>query len=320
MGVIDIHHLMDTAMLFDRPEFDMADYLKQAPVPADYDLREKIEDWRENGVVIFENAVAPAEIDRFLDDIAFLCREPKAFDLEIEFRGARHRLCEIDFNPLSDTGVKFNCLENISLAARNLSLNKFACDFLGHVFQEPPVVLQSLTFWRGSNQPAHTDYPYVRTQTKLSHLAASWTSLEDVHADAGPLAYYPGSHRPGAVTPFDWGGGSVVLEPDSQRNAKELAPYLHEQLAAADLKPKIFLPKKGDVLVWHGWLVHEGTKTRNLGLTRKSYVTHFTSMSAYPRAHLFPNALKDGKYTRRHGGYVFDHPWVKDERCLPSWR
>ncbi|MFK7883711.1 MAG: phytanoyl-CoA dioxygenase family protein [Phycisphaerales bacterium] len=78
-------------------------------------------------------------------------------------------------------------------AAAHLSLSKAVTGFLTHIFQSPPCVLQSLLFHKGSQQPIHLDYPYVRTQTDLSRMAASWIPLEDVHEDSGPLAYYCGS-------------------------------------------------------------------------------------------------------------------------------
>jgi ectoine hydroxylase-related dioxygenase (phytanoyl-CoA dioxygenase family) len=55
--------------------------------------------------------------------------------------------------------------------------------------------LQSLTFYKGSQQSIHVDYPYVRCQTQLAKLAASWIPLEDIHPESGPLVYYPGSHK-----------------------------------------------------------------------------------------------------------------------------
>ncbi len=320
MNVIDEAEFLDTAMVFDRPEFDLNQYMSGIASPQDYDLQEKIEQWIEHGVVIFKDAIDPRLIDQFAVDLKEICESPNDFDLEIECRGERYRLPGIDFDPLSETGIKFNCLEHVSLAARKLSLNHFTCSFLGHVFQDSPVALQSLTFWKGSNQPAHTDYPYVRTQTKISQLAASWVPLEDIHEDAGPLAYYPGSHKYGLIKPFDWGNGSVVAEPDSKRNPSELAPYLHQEMVKNSLKPSIFLPNKGDVLIWHGWLVHEGTAVRNPALTRKSYVTHYTGLGAYPPDHHFPDALETGRFTSTEGGYVFDKPWVNDDRSLPSWK
>ena len=71
----------------------------------------------------------------------------------------------------------------------------------------PPVVMQSLTFQKGSEQPVQVDSPYVRCQAKLAHLAANWISLEHVSPQSGPLAYYPGSHRVEISGFFDWGVG-----------------------------------------------------------------------------------------------------------------
>lgn len=179
-------------------------------------------------------------------------------------------------------------------------------------------MLQSLTFTKGSQQPIHIDYPYVRTQTKLAHLAASWIPLEDVHADSGPLAYYPGSHKIDASGFFDWGNGSILLEPDSTRSPMDFAHFLWDRMAAQGIKPEIFSPKKGDLLIWHGNLAHEGTKILSPDRTRKSYVTHYTSLEAYPPPHMHKNALETGASVTENGGYSFDLPWLKNTLKLPS--
>jgi ectoine hydroxylase-related dioxygenase (phytanoyl-CoA dioxygenase family) len=175
-------------------------------------------------------------------------------------------------------------------------------------------VLQSLTFYRGSQQPAHIDYPYVRCQTRLAHLAASWIPLEDIHEDSGPLAYYPGSHRTEISGFYDWGRGSILLEPDSERSPMDFAEHLWSKMRASAIAPKIFLPKRGDVLIWHGNLVHEGTAIRDPTRTRKSYVTHYTSLHGYPDAHRRP----DGKGVCANGGFAYDYPWLLNQRRLPS--
>ena len=316
----DSEHWNANVLPTDRDAFRVDEYVARAAHPQDYDLRAKLEEWREAGVVVFPGCVDGALIDLLLDDIEYLSSHPSAFELDVEHKGVHYALKDLPVPPLSDTGIKFNCLENISLAARRLSLTRTVCSFLSHVFQDAPSVLQSLTFWRGSQQMAHLDYPWVRTQTKLPHLAASWIPLEDIHPDAGPLAYYPGSHRPGVIPPFDWGGGSLVQEPDSPRTPGEFVSYLADQAAARGLKKQIFLPKRGDMLIWHGAVLHEGTPVRDMTRTRRSYVTHFTSLGAYPPDHRFPRAMEKGLYTTAHGGYVFEHPWVKDRRELPSWR
>lgn len=316
---VDADHWKSNILFTDTAEFDIDAYLTTAAGDAGYNLKEKLEQWRELGVVVLENSVDVDLIEALLADVEYLSEHRSQFDLEVEHKGVRHRLGDLTESPLTDTGVKFNCLENISLAARQLSLTPSVCDFLGHVFQDAPVVIQSLTFWRGSEQPAHLDYPWVRIQTKLPHLAASWIPLEDIHPDAGPLAYYPGSHRHGLIPPFDWGNGSLVQEPDSTRTPADFVDYLREAIDKLNLSKAVFLPKRGDVLIWHGNVLHEGTPVKDRSRTRRSYVTHYTSLGAYPSDFHYPDALAAGRYTGSDRGYVFDHPWVKDDGALPSW-
>ena len=54
--------------------------------------------------------------------------------------------------------------------------------------------------------------------------------------------------------------------------------------------------------------------------TRRSYVTHFTSLGAYPSDHRHHDALEAGRFTCVNGGYVFDHPWINNRCKLPSWK
>jgi len=317
---IDIEHWNSNILFTDRADFDVDAYVARAPRPEEFNLREKLEQWRDVGIVVFESAVPESAINAFLSDIDYLKSHKDRFDLEIEVRGGRFRLADVAPDALSDTGVKYNCLENISLAARELSLNQFVCAFLRHVFQDDPVVIQSLTFWRGSEQSPHLDYPWVRTQTKLPHLAASWIPLEDIHPDSGPLAYYPGSHKHNVIPPFDWGAGSVVQESDSVKTPDDFTDYLREQIDKLNLRKEVFLPKRGDVLIWHGNVLHEGTRVNDRARTRRSYVTHYTSLGAYPNAFQMPDAFAKQAFTAANGGYVFDHPWINDARELPSWR
>jgi phytanoyl-CoA hydroxylase len=319
MAHIDLGHWNNNILFTDRAEFNINDYIARAPAPEEFDLRQKLEQWRDTGIVIFESCIDDSLINALLSDIEYLKYHKASFDLEVEVRGGRFRLAEVPVEALSDTGVKYNCLENISMAARQLSLNKFVCAFLHHVFQDHPAVIQSLTFWRGSEQPAHLDYPWVRIQTKLPHLAASWIPLEDIHPDAGPLAYYPGSHKHNLIPPFDWGGGSVVQEPESDKTPDDFVNYLKKQIENLNLQKEIFLPKRGDVLIWHGNVLHEGTRVNDRTRTRRSYVTHYTSLNAYPKEFQLPNALDNSSFTALNGGYVFDHPWIKDAHELPSW-
>ena len=110
------------------------------------------------------------------------------------------------------------------------------------------------------------------------------------------------------------------MEKNSTKTPSDFTNYLAEQVSKLGLKKQIFLPRRGDVLIWHGNLLHEGTAVKDRSRTRRSYVTHFTSFGAYPPDHQYRDALEAGRFTSVNGGYVFDHPWVNDNRELPSWK
>ena len=93
MMLIDFNHFTETALPIDRPDFDLSAYLSNAIIPNDYNLREKMEQWREEGIVVFENAIDFADIDLFLGDIGYLCEHPADYDVEIEFKG--EMACEL---------------------------------------------------------------------------------------------------------------------------------------------------------------------------------------------------------------------------------
>lgn len=307
----------------DRPWLDESNPDIRAYVDAQseelgFDLALMLRRWHEDGLVIFEKAVNPALIDALINDVEYLRKHHLDFALEVEHRGEQGDIKRLTAAELDSPGIKFNNIHTISRAAARLSLTPAVARFLRHVFRGPPCALQSLTFYRGSQQPIHIDYPYVRCQSPLSHLAASWIPLEDIHPDSGPLAYYPGSHRMEVSGLFDWGGGSIVLEPDSTRQPNDLSIYLAERMAAAGIAPRIFCPRKGDVLIWHGNLSHAGSEIFNPALTRKSYVTHFSSLQAFPKAHLKPGAPEQGVIAASDGGYVFEYSWQDGPRQLPS--
>ena len=315
MSVITRQEYETSRPWIDLDSADVRGYVADQSEDAGFDLECKLTEWHERGIVIFERVVDPALIDALLDDVEYLRKHHRDFDLVAEYRGIRKSVGEFTGQELDSSGVKFESIHAISRAAGRLSLTGTVATFLRHVFRSPPCVLQSLTFYRGSQQPAHIDYPYVRCQTRLAQLAASWIPLEDIHPDSGPLAYYPGSHHPRVSGYFDWGNGSVVMEPDSNRTPMQFAEYLWGRVRDTNTPAKVFLPKKGDVLVWHGNLIHEGTAIKDVQLTRKSYVTHYTSLEGYPPAHRRP----DGSGLAENGGHAYDYPWLDaHRRKLPS--
>lgn len=286
------------------------------PPPIDQDdyhaYDKKLLDWQNNGFVVFEKAIPYELIDSLIDELAYIKKHPKKFrNLTVEHKGKHYSINEISKELLNDKGLKYNSLIAYSLNAAKISANEIIAGFLRRVFLENVVALQSLTFEKGSQQSIHVDFPYVRTQTNISHLAASWVALEDISEDAGPLEYYPGSHKLEVIDFFDFGNGSILLEEDSVKDPWQLSEYLQKSVETAKIDPISFFPKKGDVLIWHGRLIHAGTKVNNDSLTRMSHVTHYTSFSAFPKTHMTKSAFIDKSYYENNGAYVFQPPWLK---------
>ncbi len=312
-------HWHSSLTWIDQPDADIDRFMDQQPKKYGFDLRQKLLDWRKTGIVIFENVVDHQLIKRFEDDLDHLRAHNTEYELTVGINEETRPVATFTRAELESDRIRFTQAHTISHAARQLSLTEHVCDFLNAVFLSPTCVEQSLTFYKGSQQPIHIDYAFVRAHTKLAHLAASWIPLEDVRPGSGPLAYYPGSHMTDISGFFDWGGGSITQEPDSERDAMQFANYLWDKMKEAGIEPVTYLPKKGDVLIWHGGLAHEGTPITTPGLTRKSYVTHYTSLEAYPPAHMKPDAIQNGAYFSQYGGYAFDLPWITHQAKLPSW-
>jgi hypothetical protein len=303
----------------DRDDANVERYVASTQRPR-YDLAKYLRAWRNDGIVIFRQAASHSDIDLLLEDIETFHANSSSFNIPIEVRGQQFESAETTGVDFTAPGVKINHLHCFSRAAARLSLTADVVDFIGHLFDAPAAVTQSLSFWRGSEQPIHIDYPYVRQQLSLSHVVASWVALEDVHPDSGPLAYYRGGHKLDKSDFFDWGGGSIVYDENSERTPMEFAHYLWDRMKMCGIEPDVFLPKKGDVLLWHGNIPHEGTRVKDPALTRKSYVTHYTSLPMMPDWMQPTDAQRLGHGIFLNDAYCFRYPWLVDRRTLPSWR
>jgi phytanoyl-CoA hydroxylase len=142
-----------------------------------------------------------------------------------------------------------------------------------------PLATQTLGFLRGSAQEAHQDGAYV-PYSIAGKFVASWIALEDVTEEAGELFYYPESHL---FDDFFYGERfksvfearrNGVLGEMLEGQIKEHVIQLPKEAKSRGLKKEKFMPKAGDILLWHADLVHGGSPISRLA-TRKSLVTHY---------------------------------------------
>lgn len=170
-------------------------------------------------------------------------------------------------------------LHAFSEAAFELYLNREIFDYLYLIFDQRPVATQSLYFEFGSQQLLHRDPVHVYMRPP-SHLVAAWIALEDIQPGCGPLTYVPGSHR----CPY------YEIEPGEYRfnhyehgddESRAMAKFDLEECQRQGLEVEPFLPKQGEVLLWHHSLLHGGSYPEDPALTRNSFVVHYTTMGRY---------------------------------------
>lgn len=147
--------------------------------------------------------------------------------------------------------------------------------------EREPKALQTIMSHKGSQQAAHSDSIHMTTYP-LGYLTAAWIAFEDIHADSGPLVYYPGSHKLPYVFSREVGIGQDELrERGYQAYQEKYEPSVARAIAAAGFEPAYFHARKGDVLIWHANLLHGGSMRRNLELTRRALVCHYFVKGAF---------------------------------------
>jgi len=242
-----------------------------ADLPLDARTRADTEHFITRGYTIFRGAVSHEVIDRVLADTRSIFQEPERY--VVRDKGAY--VDPVQIRELN-VGHRIIDLYAISAAARDAVFAPTVANMLHAVFGEPAIGIQSLSFEYGSQQAIHQDTAYVVSARPMS-LAATWIALEDVAPGTGELIFYPGGHR------FDhylfsgrYKGWSQ--QRDGQESHREYLAQLHAQAQARGLEIERFLPKKGDVLVWHADLPHGGSRITQHH-TRRSLVTHFAGAS-----------------------------------------
>lgn len=158
-------------------------------------------------------------------------------------------------------------------AVRELALHPVILEMLGCLYGRAPFCFQTLNFPVGSQQHFHTDAVHFHSYPH-GFMCGVWMALEDVQADAGPLVYYPGTHR----LPYrsaeteGFSPEEVAREPHPQRLFE---PIWRREVQQHGFQATAFLPRQGEVLVWHANLLHGGLPVKNRERTRWSQVNHF---------------------------------------------
>lgn len=237
----------------------------------------QVEFFVENGFIILEGAAAPDKVDAFRRRIESSFREGNE-----DVRYQRHG--SYDVLPLNGPADRLGVRVVDSFVPFTEALDLFSSPkllaFFQLIFGTDPLLFQSLSFDQGSQQGLHQDTAYVVVDNPIE-LAACWIALEDVKQGSGELMYVPGSHR---LPDWNFGGDKKHWDPvvDGQKTHADWAQHLNDHARESAHGIQYFLPKKGDILVWHADLAHGGAPVTDHNLTRQSLVGHFCPQGRNP--------------------------------------
>ncbi|MEM7740899.1 MAG: phytanoyl-CoA dioxygenase family protein [Pseudomonadota bacterium] len=286
-------------MWTDRHDFD-AQLQKRALSQTDEAVLTR---WRRDGVVVFDRAIDEDQVDAFNEEMR-----------RIEVDGhPRLRMTGLGFErgqPLDTAMLRAHQSTRIVdvyhhiQSARDMLFGPTITSFLKMVFDEAPLLTQSLSFVYGSEQNIHQDTSFVVMNSPMK-LAAVWIALEDVEEDAGALIYHPGSHRWDDHM-FSGRYKHWHRQRDGDAGYQEWEDWFAAEVRERQSEPQMFRAKKGDVLFWHAGLAHGGGPIGAHKPTRRSLVAHYCPRSKRPYYHVYAprtrRIYKDGAqhWSTRH--------------------
>jgi hypothetical protein len=178
---------------------------------------------------------------------------------------------------------------------RAIATNQAVLNLLSKLYGRRAFPFQSLNFPVGTQQHFHSDSIHFSTVPER-FMCGVWVALEDIHPDAGPLVYYPGSHKWPIV--YNDTIGKVVGQQDEFLAQEPYELAWKAMVEANGVKPETFCAKKGQALIWAANLLHGGSRQLDPARTRWSQVTHyyFDDCSYYTPA--FSDPLAGNLYLR----------------------
>lgn len=126
-------------------------------------------------------------------------------------------------------------------------------------------VWQSMFFDKSTGTAAHQDHYYLDSYPH-GQLVGCWYSLEDIQEEAGAFFVVPKSHQ------------GPLIRADSRANYGDHQEYIekiHQMIDAQNYQPHPCFLQKGDLLLWHPFLIHGAFLNKNPRFSRKSFTAHF---------------------------------------------
>lgn len=227
--------------------------------------------WQDEGYAVLPRFYSEAETDAARAAVAHAwTNRPSRVVVDDLHTNQRMKIGDVGEEARHSHRFKVNDLYLEYESIRRLALNARITPILKALLAATPVLCNSLNFLHGSAQGDHVDALYM-TPRSQGHLIAIWIALEDCHLDAGPLRYYPGSHK---ISQYVFSTGSNHFVPEEM---PLWSRYMEDEVSRLGLSAQTFAAKRGDVFIWSAHLLHGGSPIDSPGKTRNSIVFHYFS-------------------------------------------
>lgn len=271
------------------PWFDRSDAAARAArAGADAELLGR---WVRDGYVVVDGLVSERDLDEMIGVLDGLwdAREPIA---DLELLGLRDapdapqrtlRHAELLALPpdarrriRAASDWRIHGFHYVNAAARRLYWDRRLVAVASRIFGRRARPIAAINFMSGSEQALHQDMAVFHIWPQ-NFLVGAWIACENITPASGPLVIHPGSHRAPFFPGFtDYPQTNLrTADPETARRYQAWVDELATRYPRHE-----FLAKKGQVLFWHGMLIHGGAPVARRETTRKSMVIHYSVRGA----------------------------------------
>ena len=269
---------------FDRPDSSQRLQARRKAERLGDEEFELLRHWVADGYAVASGVVPESDIDameRDLDDVWSADRPHAGLDLLGVRLDANGAVANLTHAQLLGIGMperlevrhrsnwRIHGFHRFSAAAAAVFNNTVVTRLASLILGTPAAPSYTINFTHGSEQGLHQDTAVFHVAPP-NFLVGAWLACEDISPDAGPLIVYPGSHRTPMFSEFDdYPQTNLRTSPSPGR----YDDFMRE--ISRRYEPKTFLARKGEVLLWHGMLIHGGSPVVDRTRSRRSHVCHY---------------------------------------------
>ncbi len=136
-------------------------------------------------------------------------------------------------------------------------------------FEDEPEAIQTMHFYEGSEHPRHQDQYY------LPDCMSAWIAMVQVDEHNGPLVVQPGSHKGKLITKSDVPMKLLPGETYEQQQTHRYFPRVEQVFLENGGNEIQVLVNPGDVVLFHGRLIHGGAPVLHPGTRRHALACHY---------------------------------------------